>query len=414
MSRLTEMQQEMARIVQKLEGLHSEAAKESRAFTESEQAAWEKLAEDHRRVADLIEREQFIEGEQSRLAGIEPRQTVTQPGQSERADAAQRYRDAFWRYLKRGKDARVPQDVLETLSRGILDAEGRSLVTNTDISGGYTVPEGSMQPMVEADKFVGGVTSAPRVTIMTTPDGSDLPVPMIDDTAQTGEAAEEVTAATIDTALTFQRNTLRAYLRDSNYVKVSYKFLRDTSISFFETWLLSTLGKRLYRRRNEEFTNGTGNNEPQGVAYAATSGVTAASATEVTYDELLQLYISVDRAYRQNAAWMMNDTTYGEILSLVDGNGRHYFIDQTSNPAESILRKPIVINPDMPNTSSGLKAVLFGDFSYYWVRIVGGPRLSRSDERFWDEQAAAFMAVEEYDGMLMDAGQHPIKAITMA
>jgi len=406
MTVLVEMRQDMAKLVENLESLHKQAAGEKRSFDESEQREWDRMSEEHARLTGLIAQREALEDEEN-----PERQTQGGGEQKRTAPTGEEYRDAFWSYFKRPGRASTPQSVMDQLAKGYVAAEGRGVVVNTDVLGAYTVPEGAMQPLIEAEKFVGGMVEA-GITIVPTATGTSLPVPMIDDTASTGETAEELTDAT-EGSLAFQKNELNAYMRDSEYIKVSYKFLRDTSLPLFKSWLLNLLGKRLFRKRNEEWTNGLGTNAPLGVVPASTSGVTAASATEVTYGELLELYIAVDRAYRRNGVWMFNDTTYGEILDLKDNSARHYFIDQNGTPMEKILGKRVVINSDMPDSTTGLKAVLYGDFSYYWGRVVGGPRLSRTDERFWEAQASAFMAVEEWDGLLMDAGQHPIKAITM-
>lgn len=408
---LSKLGAERQKLIGELESIHAQC--EGRVMEAGEKAEWETRSQKLAEIDGILERERFLEEKRRGLDEVNPPKVPV--GHNAAMPTADEYRDAFWKYFARPFGGRVDNDVLDIIERGFVAAaaETRAVVTNSDASGGYTVPEGNLQPIVEAQEYIGGVMAAPGVTVIRTTGGEELPIPEIDERAEEGETKEEAVAAT-EGSLSFERQYLRSYVRDSKYIKVSAKFLRETALPQFENWLLGALAQRLFRKRNDELTNGTGNNEPYGVAVGAYSAATAASATVVTYSELLSLYIAVDRGRRDRGAWMMNDTTYGEILDLVDGAGRHYFIDAMGNPANTILRRPIVINPDMPNTAASQKAILFGDFSAYWARLVGGDmRLLRSDQRFWEERVTAFMAEGEWDGTLVDAGDHPIQCITM-
>ncbi len=70
---------------------------------------------------------------------------------------------------------------------------------------------------------------------------------------------------------------------------------------------------------------GDGTGDPLGIVAASTLGVTAVSQTAVTFDELLDLYHSVDPAYRASpkARWMFNDTTLKAIRKLKGGDGQY-------------------------------------------------------------------------------------------
>ena len=46
------------------------------------------------------------------------------------------------------------------------------------------------------------------------------------------------------------------------------------------------------------------------------AGVTCASATAITSDEVIDLYHSVTSPYRINGAWLMNDATMKELDNL--------------------------------------------------------------------------------------------------
>ena len=65
--------------------------------------------------------------------------------------------------------------------------------------------------------------------------------------------------------------------------------------------------------------------EPQGVVTGSTLGKTAAGVATITADELIDLFHSIDPAYRQSPRfrWMFNDATLKAIRKLKDGDGNY-------------------------------------------------------------------------------------------
>ena len=92
------------------------------------------------------------------------------------------------------------------------------------------------------------------------------------------------------------------------------------------------VGIRLGRVMSGKFTIGTGQGiQPTGIVTKATaatlsSGVAyTASATAITFDEVLDLIYSVDRAYRQSpgAGFLLHDLVMSYLRKLKDGMGRY-------------------------------------------------------------------------------------------
>ena len=72
----------------------------------------------------------------------------------------------------------------------------------------------------------------------------------------------------------------------------------------------------------EAFCIGTGTGQPSGIftATGSTVGVTAANATAITADELINLIYLLKGPYRRNAKFLMNDATVSAIRKLKDKN----------------------------------------------------------------------------------------------
>lgn len=172
------------------------------------------------------------------------------------------------------------------------------------------------------------------------------------------------------------------------------------------------------RRGLEELAtqNGTGSDDINALLNAATKGATAASADEIAYNDLVDLYSSVDAAYgnARNGSFMMNSNTLAKVMKIVDGNGRPIFItDLQTGEITRILGRNLVINEAMPDVGSGAKAVVFGDLKYYHMRMVGGIRLTIFKELYAKSLEVGFMGHVRADGDLIDAGTHPVKYLEM-
>ncbi len=69
--------------------------------------------------------------------------------------------------------------------------------------------------------------------------------------------------------------------------------------------------------------------------------MTAASATAVTADELMDLYYSLKSPYRKKSMWVLNDSTIKAIRKLKDNNGQYLWQPSlTAGTPDMILRPP--------------------------------------------------------------------------
>lgn len=281
-------------------------------------------------------------------------------------------------------------------------------------AGGYLVPEGFIPRVEVALAAFGGVRR--NAEVIRTSSGNDLPWPTCDDTSNTGELVGENTAVT-EQDVTIGIKVLRAYKFSSKMIRFPVELLEDSEIDLVG-FLADRLGERIGRITNTEFTNGSGASRPEGIVTAAPTGVTAAGATTFTSGELIDLIHSVDPAYRQfgaNVGWMMSDGVLSMVRQLTDGDGRYLWSPDVAGMSPDggrLLGYPIHVNQDMVAVpASTEKSVLFGDFAAYKVREVRGIRFRRLVERYADLDQEAVLGFLRTDGMLLDAGTGPIKAL---
>lgn len=328
--------------------------------------------------------------------------------------SSEEYADAFYANLRfissRSEDCTPVTDAQRT----VLDKakEYRDLVVGTGSLGGYTVPQGFYNKLVEALKWFGGMFNC-GATEVNTGSGNDLPVPTVNDTAQVGAILAEA-AADSEVDASFGQTIMKAYKYTSNSVLLSFELLQDSAFDL-ESALAKWLGIRIARITNTHFTVGTGTSQPRGVvidAHLGKTGLTGQTST-IIFDDLVDLLHSLDVAYRQNARWMFHDSTLQAIMKLKDSNGRPLWMP-FQNPLaagvpDTILGKPYVINNDVAQMATSAKSVLFGDFSNYFIRNVMDVQLFRVVDKYIEQGEVGFVAFKRQDGRLIDAGTHPIQ-----
>ena len=66
-----------------------------------------------------------------------------------------------------------------------------------------------------------------------------------------------------------------------------------------------------------------GADEPTGILHNTDGAKTALTAETLTYDDVISLYFSVDKEYRRNGIWLMNDKTALALRKLKDNDGNY-------------------------------------------------------------------------------------------
>lgn len=285
--------------------------------------------------------------------------------------------------------------------------------TTTPAEGGYTVPTEVASSVMEALKAFGGVREV--ATVISTASGAPINFPTSDGTSEIGEIVAENTTAT-DLDPSFGVVTLQPYKFSSKVVAIPYELLQDSTVDIVG-FVSSRLGTRLARAQNLYFTTGTGTAQPKGVVTAAAAGIVGATGqtTSVTFENLVDLFHTIDPAYRQSpgVAFMMNDACLRVIRKLKDSQNRPVFLPGfqglSAELPNEVLGKKVVINQDMSAMGANVKSILFGDFSRYTIRDVMGMTLFRFDDSAYAKKGqVGFLAWMRAGGTLTDAGA-PIK-----
>ena len=151
--------------------------------------------------------------------------------------------------------------------------------------------------------------------------------------------------------------------------------------------------------------------KPTGILHAtdgAETGVTAESDSAISYDEIIKLYLSVDKKYRKHGTWLMNDETALALRTLKDSAGNYLWKESD----ETIFSKPVQIVDAMPSIGKGQKVIAFGDFSNYWL-VQRFPLTIRTlKEKFAMRGQVGYLGCEYLDGKLIR--KDAVKILQMA
>ena len=132
------------------------------------------------------------------------------------------------------------------------------------------------------------------------------------------------------------------------------EFASDQSFAI-EDYVIGKMARCFGASEEQAFINGTGENQPTGILHAtdgAETGVTAESDSAISYDEIIKLYLSVDKKYRKHGTWLMNDETALALRTLKDSAGNYLWKESD----ETIFSKPVQIVDSMPSIGKGAES----------------------------------------------------------
>ncbi|MGC4031474.1 MAG: phage major capsid protein [Tepidisphaeraceae bacterium] len=364
------------------------AEDEKRELNEAENTQFDglnKRAEDIKSTIDRYEAAKKLDAELAERRQQQPGRDDINTPEQRTDDAAKEYRSQFGQYL-RGSNA-IELRGLTTGSVGVVGDR----VFGTSI--------------VESLKQYAGVLNA-GAEIIPTADGNERGIPTIDDTGNTGRQTGEATANTNETNPTVGNVTLKAYMQDSDWIRISMEYLRDASYPI-EQKLIELATKRIGRKLNALTTTGNGTGTIRGFVAAGGVGKTAAATNAITYEEFVDFQHSLDASYRygKNCRIQLHDLTLAALRKLKGADNRYIWQPgQTGLPA-TLDGFGYIVNNDMAHVGSGAGSVIaaIGDWEAYKVRVVGQPEVIITKEKYIDSREVGYRVVQAFDGNLADA-----------
>ena len=297
--------------------------------------------------------------------------------------ASEEYKTNFWNAMR----SKVPlPSVVNALEEG------------TDSEGGYLVPDEYERTLVEALEEENVFRQLAKV-IRTS--SGDRKIPVVA-TKGTASWIDEEGAYT-ESDDSFGQVSIGAY-KVGTMIKVSEELLND-SVFDLESYIAKEFARRIGAKEEEAFFTGDGSGKPLGVLAAtggAETGVTAASSTAITADELMDLFYSLKSPYRKKAVWVLNDSTIKAVRKLKDSTGQYLWQPSlAAGTPDTLLGRPVKTSAYMPVIAAGAKTIAFGDFSYYWIADRQGRSFKRLNELYAANGQVGFLGSQRVDGKLV-------------
>lgn len=331
---------------------------------------------------DRLERQQAIDLELGKPINQPITSQPTGNVDNRTGRATDEYQDAFWKTMRNPNALHVKN----------------ALQVGTDSEGGYLAPDEFERTLIQALEEENIFRTLAKV--ISTSSG-DRKIPVVASKGTASWVDEE--ALIPDSDDSFGQVLIGAY-KVATMIKVSEELLNDSAFNL-QAYIAGEFSRRIGAKEEEAFFVGNGTGKPTGIfntTGGAELGVTAASATAITADELIDLVYSLRSPYRRNAVFVTNDDTIKKIRKLKDNNGQYLWQPSIKGgEPDTILNRPVQTSPYVPTAKVDAKTIAFGDFGYYWIADRQVRSFQRLNELYATTGQVGFKGTHRVDGKLI-------------
>lgn len=356
-----------ANLQAQLKAVLEKAKTENRAMTAEENTEFERIEGEIRAIDTTIEAEKRAKNIPAPQVNNEPGNSLTEEQKEERA---------FADYI-----------------RGVALENRAGEIQLTQGNNGAIVPTTIANRIIKAVRDM--VPFLQFADVITTNGNLSVPVYGEDSTNYVDADYVDERSELTDNVGKFTTIDLTGYVIGA-LALVSNKLKDNTDIDVVG-FIVNQVAESIAEKLEKEFINGNAD-KISGIT-GATNVVTTASATAVTYDELLALKHSLKQRFRGNAKLIMNPSTYTAICKLKDGNNQPYFDDDKYE----ILGLPVIESDSMPEIGAGNVAVVCADLSGYTIKATKSVEVQVLREKFATKNMLGILAFCEYDGKITDS-----------
>ena len=342
------------------------AEQEERAMSEEETAAFEDL---EKKIKDI---DATIAAEQRARDLLKKPESKEE---KEKKDAEEQEERAFGNYI-----------------RGIVSEERASNLTTGD--NGAVIPTSIVNKIIKKVYEICPIYQlATRYNV-----GGTLSIPYYD---------EETTAITMTYATEFselESNSgkfksieLKGFIAGA-LTKVSKSLVNNSQFDIVN-FVVNQMSENIARWIENELLNGT-SDKVEGVSKAK-QVVTAAAATAVTGDELIELQETVPDVFQPACIWIMNKATRTAIRKLKNSDGDYILQkDATAKWGYTLFGNDVFCSDNMPKMGTEKTAIIYGDMSGLAVKVSEDMDIEVLRERYATEHAVGVVGWLEMDSKI--------------
>ena len=293
--------------------------------------------------------------------------------------------------------AELEERAFESYIRGTLDLETRADVNLTKSDNGAVIPSSIANKIIEKVKEMSPLFAmATHYNV-----GGTLTIPSYDESTQKITMAYATEFTTIDsTSGKFTSISLTGFLAGARSL-VSKSLVNNSQFDLVPFVVRKMAEAAAYWIENQ-LINGT-TSKIEGLS-KVTASVTAASATAVTADELIDLQETIPDVYQGGCIWVMSKATRTAIRKLKDGQNNYLLNkDATSRWGYTLFGKDVYISDNMPDMAAGKRAILYLDPTGLAVKMTETPSVEVLREKYADQHAIGVICWMELDSKVENA-----------
>lgn len=293
--------------------------------------------------------------------------------------------------------AELEERAFESYIRGTLDLETRADVNLTKSDNGAVIPSSIANKIIEKVKEMSPLFAmATHYNV-----GGTLTIPSYDESTQKITMAYATEFTAIDsTSGKFTSISLTGFLAGARSL-VSKSLVNNSQFDLVPFVVRKMAEAAAYWIENQ-LINGT-TSKIEGLSKVAAS-VTAASATAVTADELIDLQETIPDVYQGGCIWVMSKATRTAIRKLKDGQNNYLLNkDATSRWGYTLFGKDVYISDNMPDMAAGKRAILYLDPTGLAVKMTETPSVEVLREKYADQHAIGVICWMELDSKVENA-----------
>lgn len=191
--------------------------------------------------------------------------------------------------------------------------------------------------------------------------------------------------------------------------KISRSLINNAQFDIV-AFVVDEMAYQIARFVEGELLNGT-DDKVEGLS-GLTNGITTASASAITADEVIQLHDAIKDQFQQNAIWIMSSATRTALRTLKTQDGIYLLNDDISSPfGTTLLGKPVYVSDNMEDIAAGKVVIYYGDMKGLATKFSEEINIEVLRERYADEHAVGVIGWLEFDSKVIN--EQMIAKLTM-
>jgi len=268
---------------------------------------------------------------------------------------------------------------------------------STAAQGGYAVPDDFLGTIVEKRNELSIPRMAGATIIQTNRDVLNIPV---EGTSQTYFTRGTEISAVDEDEPGLGQVAVTVY-PFTKLVKVSEDLLEDNAANL-NAFLANSFGRWWAMTENRCTLIGDGSGDPQGIFVGGTAGLTFDDTNGIAAAEIPELFYKLGQGYRNNASWVLSDTTLAYLRGL--SSSSVFTFGPIEIDSGKMMGKPYFTSAYAANYSTtAYKSLCIGDWSMYAMVERKGLTIRRLSELYAGTRQVGILATARFGGAVMQA-----------